>query len=248
MKKMLMSLALLIPASPLSHAMENPKQTRHQCSTACINVCQEVKNNHGNLMGSLQLRLKWGNIFGNPCAKVETEGLENLFVEETPKQPTKKQPIQNSVFSIPKQNQYADVDSLLIELEKDIPLKKTQKPVSLKNLALELTTLVRRGGSQTLSLLKPESTEAACNNLDATCRQLEEKNNLLPDVIGLASEADKQCTEFSRLSTLVAQAATSAQRLATKEPLVNYQDDFTHPFNSYQNEIKLLQTTLAKQK
>lgn len=241
MKRMLMSLALLTPIFPLSYAMENPKQTRHQCSTACINVCQQVRNNHSNLMNSLQLRLKWGNIFGNPCTQVESEGLESLFMEVAPTPPitaTKsisKFSIQNVVPNEPTE-------------EKNIPLKHLSKPVSLKELARELTALVRRGGSETFSLLKPESANAALNNLDATCRQLEEKNNLFLTIIGSACEADKQCAEFSRLSTLVNQATAAAQRLAAKEPLINVQDDFAHPFNSYQNEIKLLQNTLAKQK
>ena len=187
MKKLLIVTTLLLQTTPLSHTMESPKTLRHQCSTKCVNVCQEVKNNHSNLLVSLQERLQsrqlWGDACGKPC-NIETEYIENLFKEEVPvPQMLSKQPIKISTSSPELHNKhtalYSEIDHLLIELERNSPKPKLTKQVSLVDYAKELTVLIRRAGSQTLSLLKSESCETDKNNLDATCRQLEEKNNNL---------------------------------------------------------------------
>lgn len=254
MKKLLIVTALLLQTLS-SFSMETPQQLRHQCSTRCINACQEVKNNHSNLLASLQERLHWKQLWGDACGKpcnIETEYLEILFKEEVPTAlVTPKQPIKISTsspnFHGKQAPLYSDIDSLLNELEKDSPKPKYIK-VLLVDHAKELTLLIRRAGSQTLSLLKPESGETDKNNLDATCRQLEERNNALLDIIGTATEAEKNHAEFLRLSALVAQAIESAKRLGAKEPLAAFEDDFTHPFNSYKNEIQLLQHLLTQNK
>lgn len=254
MKKILLSVMALLPITHTLRTMEKPNSQKHQCSVACVKVCQAVKTNHSNLLINLKQRLEqhhiWGTAAGKPCTHIQTEGLEILFTEQescvNPK-PEKQTIKPQKSLEIQKQPQnYTDIDALLIELEKDLPVTPVLKQKSFKDYISEISTLVRRAGSETLSLLKEETAAAACNNLDATCRKLEEKNNMLPEILGAASAAEKNYTEFLRLGSLVAQAVESAKRLSTKEPFVQFQDDITHPFNSYRNEIELLQLTLTK--
>lgn len=256
MKKLLLSALALLPITHSLQPMEKPTAQKHQCSVACVQVCQAVKTNHSNLLLNLKQRLEqqhiWGTAAGKPCTHIQTEGLEILFTEQESIEAHKaeKQPIKINGWSHnveqKKVSNYTDIDALLVELEKDLPATPVLKQRSFKDYISEITTLVRRAGSETLSLLKEETAATACNNLDATCRKLEEKNNTLPQMIGTASEAEKNYIEFLRLTTLVTQAVESAKRLGAKEPLVQFQDDITHPFNSYRNEIELLQRTLTK--
>lgn len=257
MKRLVLSLAMLLPLMHSVHAMELPK-IKHECSVKCVNVCTEVNNNHKNVIMGLTLRLQsrqnLGNAGGKPCTHIQSEGLEFLFAEPEIIKPqvTPKPPVTVSKSSCPqaiKTIQYSDIDSLLHELEKDLPKLPAVKKITLIDYSKEITALIRRAGSQTLALLKDGSGDADKNNLDATCNQLAAKNNILPDIIGSSTDAEKNDPEFLRLSGLVAQAIESAQRLGTtKQPLIDCADDFNHPFNGYKNEIKLLQRLLTQKK
>ncbi len=254
MKKLVLSTIMLAPMTHSLHTMEKPNSQKHQCSVACVNVCQAVKKNHSNLLLSLKQRLEqhqtWGTAAGKPCTHIQTEGLEILFAQEesyaTPKKEKQPNKSQKTIEASKQTQNYTDIDALLIELEKDLPVTPILKQRSFKEHIGEITLLIRRAGSETLALLKEDTAAAAYNNLDATCRKLVEKNNILPEMIDKASEAERNYTEFLRLSTLVTHAVESAKRLSAKEPLVQFQDDITHPFNSYRDEIELLQRRLTK--
>ena len=267
MKKLLINLSLILPTLTLT--MEPPvaqaaKGRCNKCQKSCVAVCEEVKAHHKSLISQLhtfhktQLATAFAIAAGDPCNEVESEGIENLYVEKeivaqpaaTPQKRAVKIFTATETPTMPTQQktaitQYADIDSLLSELEKDLP-KPLIKKLSLVDYSKELTKLVRCGASQTLALLKPETSDEDKNNLDDTCRKIEEKNNTLPDVIACAAAEEKNNVEVLRLTTLVSQAVESAKRLGAKEPLVSCEDDFTHPFNSYKNEIQLLQRLLTK--
>lgn len=243
-----------------SSIISSPAKKRcNNCQQSCVDVCDLVKAKHKNLITQLHVfhKLEAAKAYGNPCENIQTEGIENLFVEPQMTQAVKQTLMQkktstlftatelsSEVFKIKEQaTQYTDIDILLQELEKDVR-QPIVKKLTLADHAKEITALIRRAGSQTLSLLTPQSTETDINNLDVTCNQLAEKNNILPDILGAATTTEKNNPEFLRLSGLVTQAVESAIRLGQKEPLVNFQDDFTHPFNGYKNEIQLLQRLL----
>lgn len=247
-----------------SSIISSPAKKRcNNCQQSCVDVCDLVKAKHKNLITQLHVfhKLEAAKAYGNPCENIQTEGIENLFVEPQMTQAVKQTLMQkktstlftatelSSEVSTTKELtiQYADIDRLLQELEKDVS-QPIVKKLTLADHAKELTTLIRRAGSQTLSLLNPQSTETDINNLDATCNQLAEKNNILPDLISSATITEKNNPEFLRLSGLVTQAVESAKRLGQKEPLIKFQDDFTHPFNGYRNEIQMLQHLLSQNK
>lgn len=257
MKRLVLSLAMLLPVMHSAHAMELPKK-KHECSVKCVKVCTEVNHNHKNVMldlaARLQTRQNRGNACGNACTHIKSEGLEFLFSEPEISTPhiMPKPPVtiaKSSCTQAIKSTQYCDIDEMLQELEKDLPKLPTAKKIHLIDYSKEITVLIRRAGSQTLALLKEGSGDADKNNLDATCNQLAEKNNIFPDVIGAATDAEKNDPEFIRFSGFVTLAAESAQRLgSTKKPLIQSAEDINHPFNSYQNEIRLLQRLLTQKK
>lgn len=243
-----------------SSIISSPAKKRcNNCQQSCVDVCDLVKAKHKNLITQLHIfhKSEAAKAYGNPCENIQTEGIENLFIEPQIPEQSQQTAVQkkssklftttefSSEIQKPKEQpaQYTDIDILLQELEKDVR-QPIVKKITLADHAKEITALIRRAGSQTLSLLTQQSTETDINNLDVTCNQLAEKNNILPDIIGAATLAEKNNPEFLRLSGLVTQAVESAIRLGQKEPLVNFQDDFTHPFNSYKNEIQLLQHLL----
>jgi hypothetical protein len=256
MKRLVLSLAILLPVAHSAHAMELPKK-KHECSVKCVKVCTEVNHNHKNVMldlaERLQTRQNLGNACGNASTHIKSEGLEFLFAEPEigtphimPKPPVT---IAKSCPQAIKTTQYCDIDAILQELEKDLPKLPTAKKITLIDYSKEITALIRRAGSQTLALLKEGSSDAEKNNLDATCNQLAEKNNIFPDVIGAATDAEKNDPEFIRFSGFVTLAAESAQRLgSTKKPLIQSAEDINHPFNSYTNELRLLQRLLTQKK
>lgn len=262
MKKILI-VALVLPIlQPLS-SMENPAplSVRHQCSTKCLDVCQEVKNNHNSLIQDMQSRLKsqtlWQGAAGKSCGHIKSEGLEILFAEKeasaTPASqrkaakmfPATQAPLVSQEKQTP--SQYTDIDTLLVELEKDLPSIPVKK-LTLCDHAAELTTLIKRGSAQALALLKKESTYADVNNLDATARLLENKNNEFLDAYKRADEAQRSNTGCLRLALVVPQAVDAAEKLCQKEPISTYSLDIAHPFNSYKNEIELLQHSLQLKK
>lgn len=237
---------------------QNGKKRCTNCQQSCVDVCEQVKAKHKSLILQLNTfhKIEALKAYGNPCKDVETDGIENLFVEkETLVQPEPQKRIAKifSVTDVPVVTQekqqptkFTDIDTLLAELEKDMPTKLIKKQLTLADHIIVLSKLIRRGASETLSLLKPESSDAARNNLDVTSQDLEKENNEFADLLKTASASEKSENEFLRLLMLVNQAVESTKRLGSKEPLINYLDDITHPLNSYQNEIQLLQHRLTQ--
>lgn len=270
MKKIIISLFLFSSTSHLV-SMQKPltvELTKKRCTSCkqnCVNVCEQVKANHKNLILQLNVfhKMEVAKAYGNPCETIETDGLEKLFEEKqetfdpkpavflqrksikmfmqtesdtTPVPPLKKE----------SSSQYSDIDSLLHELEKALPKESINKQLTFTDHIKELAKLIRRGSSEIAILIKPESTDAALNNLDVTCQELQKENDQFEVIIKAASATEKSENEFLRLCLLVNQAVESSKRLGSKEPLVSYLDDITHPFNSYQNEIQLLQLRLTQ--
>ena len=97
---------------------------------------------------------------------------------------------------------YADIDTLLIELEKDLPPLPVKK-VSLSDCASKLMALIKRGSAETAALSKNELTQAALNNLDATIGLLQDKNNQFLDAYKQAPQSQKSDTACLRLALLV---------------------------------------------
>lgn len=228
------------------------------CQKSCVDVCEEVKAKHKNLVQQIHVfhKAQVALAYGNPCNEVETEGIENLFVEKEMPAESVPQKRVAKIFTATqapalqeKQSsfQYADMNSLLVELEKDLPPLPVKK-LSLNDHATRLMDLIKRGSAEAAALSKNESTQAAFNNLDTTIGLLQDKNNEFLDAYKKAAESEKSDTACLRLALLVPTALKAALKLAEKEPLASYLLDISNPFNSYMNEISLLETVLNKKK
>ena len=143
--------------------------------------------------------------------------------------------------------QYAEIDSLLAELETPDknPQTNTQTTViSFLAYCDGLTKLVRQGASDTLGLLKTETEGNAHHSLTIICDELVQKNNEFPAKLKAAPQSEKSDPIFLRLHKIVTQAVNSTKKLAEKDPILTHIIDISHPCNSYLNEIELLQYSL----
>lgn len=244
MKKLLIGFALFLSTASQIHTMENPAQTqRHQCSKTCIKGCPIVKGHQSNMIADLKDKLLWGNSRGILCNHIETEGIETLFVEKE----VSLSVSQKKVFKICAAN--ALVTTQTQEKEESTSDASAANALNKKKLSfLEcvkgLTILILSGSSEVKKLLKPESEEAASNNLDAAVRSLQIKNNDFTELLKTASTSEKEDNDFIRLDESVSDLIETGRVRAQKEPFATFLEDISHPYSGYMSEVRLLHRRL----
>lgn len=265
MKKVIFSLFILSAINPIvtmQSAQQLKKKRCDNCQQSCVDVCEQVKAKHKNLISQLHTfhKMEIAKAYGSACVDVETEGLECLFIEQDKSKTTPQQTSQKKLgqmftsIEVPSvaqklknhTSQYTDIDSLLKELEQDIPKSSTPKKLTFSDHAKSVSELIMRGSAQALTLIRSRADQASCNNLDVTTKLITIKTLEFENQFDNVTDKEKGCLGLITLATTLRLALSAPEKLIASEKIIgdSFLADLDHSYSQYLSRLQILQQFL----